>query len=122
MGLSNGSLSYNVKVLETQNRLKVHRANNNKITRFYPIEFDDNNEFTCSVVDEINHQTSKKIIITLLVAFKGHCILKQLSMLVNRSPSTVYWHLKRMLAKQIVSVIEDKQNHIKLYSLCDKKR
>jgi predicted transcriptional regulator len=96
--LSNGSLSWNIKVLEAQNRLRVSRTSNGN-THLYPISFD---EKAFSLLAEIRREKTKEIIFVLLVAKNGYCTMKEISRAIKKAPSTTWWHLKRMYLKGIV--------------------
>ena len=85
--VSNGLLSWNVKVLETQ---KKH---------LYPAYLD---EHICSLLTEIRREKTKEIIFVLLAAKGGYCTIKEISTAIKKAPTTTWWHLKRMHLKGIV--------------------
>ena len=96
--VSNGSLSWNVKVLETQKKVRVSRSGNGN-THLYPVYLD---EHICSLLTEIRRKKTKEIIFVLLAAKGGCCTVKEISTAIKKAPTTTWWHLKRMHLKGIV--------------------
>ena len=96
--LSNGSLSWNIKVLEKQNKLRISRTSNGN-THFYPVDLDEN---TCILLTDIRRKRAKEIIHVLLVAKDGYRTVKEISNTIKKAPSTTWLHLNKMYLKKIV--------------------
>lgn len=110
-GLSDGSLSYHVKVLERQGKLKVSRTN--RVTHFCSVKLDD---FTCSIASEIAQSTPSQII--ALLTNSSSCSLGGIADEIHKARSTVCWHLQRMHRKGLVLKTRNHASHSVSYSLC----
>lgn len=110
-GLSDGSLSYHVKVLEAQGKLKVSRTN--RVTHFYSVKLDD---FMCSIASEIAQCTPFQII--ALLTNCSPCSLGGIADEIHKARSTVCWHLQRMHRKGLVLKTRNHASHSVSYSLC----
>ncbi len=101
-GLANGVLSYHLKILEESRRIKVNR-DENRVTRYYPKSI-KTKEF--HVIAYIRNSTTRQIIQLLLK--QGHSTFKDIVKHTNKVPSTVSWHLKRLVNVKIISVSHNK--------------
>jgi predicted transcriptional regulator len=107
-GLANGVLSYHLKILEESRRIKVNR-DENRVTRYYPKNI-KTKEF--HVIAYIRNNTTRQIIQLLLK--QGHSTFKDIVKHTNKVPSTISWHLKRLVNVKIISVSHNKLHVYKI--------
>jgi predicted transcriptional regulator len=98
-GSSNGVLSYHLAELERSGHIRVDRKKG--VTRYYLIHISSQ---VSKIIGHIKHPTSRQLLSFL--AEKGPCRLDELVQLTNKAPSTLSWHVKRLLES---GVIERKQ-------------
>jgi predicted transcriptional regulator len=96
--LTNGVLSYHLKILEESRSIKVNREGI-KMTRYYPKNI-KTKEF--HVIAYTRNNTARQIIQLLLK--QGHSTFKDIVKHTNKVPSTISWHLKRLENGKIISV------------------
>ena len=100
--LTNGVLSYHLKILEESRSIKVNREGI-KMTRYYPKNI-KTKEF--HVIAYTRNSTARQIIQLLLK--QGHSTFKDIVKHTNKVPSTISWHLKRLENGKIISVSHKK--------------
>jgi len=108
-GISNGVLTYHLDLLNKSNLIKVYRRS--RMTRYYPMsilteEFD--------VIGFMRQHTARQII-TLLLEHEL-CTFNEIVEYTKKAPSTISWHLKRLVDAGLVS-IQDEKGY--LYRLVD---
>lgn len=107
--LSNGVLAYHLAALEKENIVLVERQK--RVTRYYPVNTPENELQT---IKYIRHRPVREIISFLMV--HEYCTFGELVRIMEKAPSTVSTHLKRLKEAGIVSVRYGETN---LYSLSD---
>jgi DNA-binding transcriptional ArsR family regulator len=107
--LSNGVLAYHLAALEKENIVLVERQK--RVTRYYPVNTPKNE---LQIIKYIRHRPVREIISFLMV--HEYCTFGELVRIMEKAPSTVSTHLKRLKEAGIVSVRYGETN---LYSLSD---
>jgi predicted transcriptional regulator len=92
---SNGVLSYHLAELEGSTRIKVDRKRG--VTRYYPLYISTE---ISKIIGHIRNSVSRQII-SLLVQNNG-CTLGEIAACTMKAPSTVSWHLQRLINAGIV--------------------
>ncbi len=92
---SNGVLSYHLTELERSNLIKVDRRRG--ITRYFPIHMPIE---ISKIIGHIKHPTSRQILSFLVE--NGPCRLDELIQFTNKAPSTLSWHVKRLLESGVI--------------------
>jgi predicted transcriptional regulator len=96
-GLSNGSLTYNLKKLEDSRSIIVNRTGNNR-TSYYP----RNIKITeLHIIENLGNSIDRRIVQYLLE--QGQSTFYDIVNHSKRSPSTVSWHLKRLKNGKVVT-------------------
>lgn len=103
-GLSNGVLSYHIKILERMGRILVDRKEKNNTTRFFPLGIEKQDS---EIIAFLRNKTSQKILKILLE--NKEISFNEIADKLDKVPSTVSWHLKRMKDCNIVEI--NKINH-----------
>ena len=109
-GLVNGVLTYHLAALEKADVVKVDRQA--RMTRYYPLSVSDGES---AVLKYIRHEPVREIM--LFILDHSMCTFGEIVEHVNKAPSTVSSHLKRLKEAGIVSV---RYGEYHLYSLADK--
>jgi len=107
-GVSNGVLSYHLKLLDNSGKVRVYRVNN-RVTRYFSHDF---STLESNVIGLLRQNTTRKIIVYLLE--NGHCGFNDIVNYINKVPSTVSWHLSRLKEANIIKV-RHKQNELSSY-------
>jgi predicted transcriptional regulator len=107
-GMSFGLVSYHLSYLAKYNLIREARDGNH--VRYYPITFDINDERLLALL----RQRSVRIILLFILTHEG-CSHQEICREMNLSPSTVTWHLNKLIDDGIV--ISDKKSSHKVYSL-----
>ncbi len=94
-GSSNGVLSYHLAELERSGYIRVDRKKG--VTRYYPIHISSQ---VSKIIGHIKHPTSRQLL-SFLVEI-GPCRLDELVQLTNKAPSTLSWHVKRLLESGVI--------------------
>ena len=92
---SNGVLSYHLSNLERSEHIRADRKKG--VTRYYPIHISSH---VSKIIGHIKHPTSRQLL-SLLVQ-NGPCRLDELVQLTNKAPSTLSWHIKRLLESGVI--------------------
>jgi predicted transcriptional regulator len=95
-GLSNGVLSYHLAELEESKCIKVDRRS--RVTRYYPLHISAE---ISKIIGYIRNSVSRQIV-SILCQNNG-CTLGEITAFTNKAPSTVSWHLQRLVSAGIVS-------------------
>lgn len=95
-GLSNGVLSYHLAELEESKVIKVDRGR--RVTRYYPLHISAE---ISNIIGYVRNSVSRQIV-TILSQSNG-CTLGEIAAFTNKAPSTVSWHLQRLVKAGIVS-------------------
>jgi predicted transcriptional regulator len=92
---SNGVLSYHLAHLERSEHIRVDRKKG--VTRYYPIHISLQ---VSKIIGHIKHPTSRQLLSFLV--HNGPCRLDELVQLTNKAPSTLSWHIKRLLESGVI--------------------
>lgn len=109
-GLINGVLTYHLAALEKASVIKVDRQS--RITRYYPVNIPDHES---QVLGFVRHEPAREIISFILQ--QDMCTFNELVDHVQKAPSTVSSHLKRLKDAGLVSV---RYGEYQLYSLSNR--
>jgi predicted transcriptional regulator len=113
-GMSNGTLAHHLRVLEEAGRIKVQRLDHLGKTRYFSVAVSDEET---GIIGCAKNSTAKEMM--LLMLDSEFCTFNELVEGVGKSPSTVSWHLKRLVGANVVRV---RNGEISLYSLADRSR
>ena len=108
-GLANGTLEYHLKMLEKSYRVRVERQEGRR-ARYYPISFSSDE---AHITGYVRNNVARQIVYFILR--HDLCTFGEIVAHVNKAPSTVSWHLKRLTEGGIVSVRYRQDYH--LYSI-----
>jgi predicted transcriptional regulator len=97
MGLVNGVLTYHLTMLERSHSIKVERKS--RITRYYPLGITAEES---DVIGYLKTGTARRIIVHILK--QELCTFKELVAHVNKAPSTISWHLRKLADAGIISI------------------
>lgn len=111
-GLPNGTLSYHLRELEEAARIKVRRIDHLGKTRYYSASVPDSET---NIIACVKIATARQIILVLID--REFCTFSELVSSVDKSPSTISWHLKRLISSGIVGV---RHGELSLYSLAER--
>ncbi|SRR5579885_76360 len=112
VNISNGSLAHHLRVLEESNRIKVDRKNGLGRTRYYSLNVSDAES---KIIGFIKNSTTRQII--LLMLEQEFCTFSEIVDYAKRSPSTISWHIKRLVDRGIVNV---RYGEFTLYTLVNR--
>lgn len=113
-GMSNGTLTHHLRVLEEAGRVKVQRVDHLGKTRYYSMAVSDEET---RIIGCAKNSTAKEMMFLMLE--REYCTFSELVEGVKRSPSTVSWHMKRLVAANVVKV---RNGEFSLYSLSDRNK
>ena len=108
-GVSNGVLSYHLKILSNSGKVQVHKVNN-RTTRYFS---HDVSIVESNLVGLLRQTTTRRIIIYLLES--GPCGFIDIVNYTKKTPSTVSWHLSRLKDTNIIKV--RRQNELNYYEI-----
>ena len=108
--LVNGVLTYHLSALERSDAIKVDRGS--RMTRYYPLSIPDNES---SILKFVRHEPVRQIVHFILES--DMCTFSEIVNHVQKAPSTVSSHLKRLREANIISV---RYGEYQLYKLSDK--
>ena len=108
-GLSNGVLSYHLRLLDNSGRIRINRVNN-RVTRYFSYDVSTHESY---VIGLLRQETTRKIILYILE--KGECGFNDIMIHTRKIPSTISWHLTRLKAANIVKV--RRQNEFNYYEI-----
>ena len=109
--LKNGVLSYHLTILEKLNKIRIDRQNN-RVTRYYIVDITKEDS---DIIGCFRNRVTRKIAIFILQ--HDSCIFNEIVDHINKAPSTVSWHLKRLRNAGIISVTSGEKHH--LYRVVD---
>ena len=109
-GWVNGVLTYHLAALERESVIKVDRQS--RMTRYFPLSIPDNES---SILKFVRHEPIRQIVLFILE--NDMCAFNEIVDHLQKSPSTVSSHLKRLREADIISV---RNGEYKLYKLTDK--
>lgn len=95
--LSNGVLSYHLKILENTKKIIVKRQN--RITRYYPINL---SEQESSIISCMRQKGTREIAFFILE--HDRCSFTDIVEYTKKSPSSVSWHIKRLRESEMIVV------------------
>ena len=93
---NNGTLSYHLSRLERTNQIRVTRKKN--FTRYYPSSM---SQEVSNIIGFLRVPISRQIISLLVNNYDG-CTFDNFASSIMRVPSTIYWHLQRLIDAGIV--------------------
>jgi predicted transcriptional regulator len=106
-GLPNGTLTYHLSILEKKDHIRANRFNY-RTTRYYPIMIP---EQEMKIVDTLQNNITRQIAIYILE--NDSCTFSDIVEYVDKRPSTVSYHLKRLKDGNIVTSTKgQKQNSL----------
>ena len=114
-GLSNGTLSHILKALEISKYIVVSKVENKKVVSYFPKETRTRES---RVMANLTNETDMKIVMNLLA--QGESSFTDITKHINKSPSTVSWHISRLRNANIVTSMHY-NNRLSTYKLKDKK-
>ncbi|MGC1133596.1 MAG: hypothetical protein WA941_12300, partial [Nitrososphaeraceae archaeon] len=114
MNLTNGVLSYHLRILERSKKIRVHRIRN-VLTSYYP----KGTKVTNWIVIEYLSNSIFLQLIKLMLKKKGFSKFMELQKHIDRSPSTTSWYIKKLKDAKIISV---SSNRPYKYSVINKAR
>jgi predicted transcriptional regulator len=111
-GLSNGSLSYTLRKLESSRRIIVNRTNN--ATAYYPKGIKSTE---LNIVENLRNNIDRRIVQHLLD--QGHSTFYDIVNHSERAPSTISWHLNRLKNRKLI-ISTSYHGEPKAYKIIDK--
>jgi predicted transcriptional regulator len=93
---ANGTMSYHLAELEKSSQIAVIRKKN--VTRYYP---SDMSQQVSNVISYLRNPISRQII-SLLVSKSDGCAFDEFTRSITRVPSTIHWHLQRLIDAGII--------------------
>jgi predicted transcriptional regulator len=108
-GLSNGVLSYHLRFLNNNGKIRVNRVNN-RVTRYFSYDVSPHESY---VIGLLRQETTRKIIMYILE--NGSCGFNDIMIHTKKVPSTISWHMARLKAANIIKV--RKQNESTYYEI-----
>lgn len=109
--LKNGVLSYHLTILERLNKIRIDR-HNNRVTRYYIVNISKEDS---DIIGCFRNRVTRMIAIFILQ--HDSCIFNEIVDHINKAPSTVSWHLKRLRDAGIISIISGERHQ--LYRIVD---
>jgi predicted transcriptional regulator len=110
--LKNGVLSYHLTILERLNKIRIDR-HNKRVTRYYIVNIPKEES---DIIGCFRNIVTRKI--AIFVLRHDLCTFNEIVYHINKAPSTVSWHLKRLRDAGILSIIYG-ENH-QFYTVADK--
>ena len=107
--LSNGVLSYHLRLLDNSGKIRVNRVNN-RITRYFSYDVSTHESH---IIGLLRQETTRKIILYILE--HGACGFHDIMIHTKKVPSTISWHMTRLKATNIVKV--RRQNEFNYYEI-----
>jgi predicted transcriptional regulator len=111
--LKNGVLSYHLTILERLNKIRIDR-HNKRVTRYYIVNISKEES---DIIGCFRNIVTRKI--AIFVLRHDLCTFNEIVYHINKAPSTVSWHLKRLRGAGILSIIYG-ENH-QFYTVADKR-
>jgi predicted transcriptional regulator len=98
-GLPNGTLEYQLKILESIHKVTSFRRSGRR-KGYFPIDFPADESH---ILEHIRNQVARQIVIFILE--NDLCTFDSILKNIKKAPSTLSWHLKRLSEAKIISVI-----------------
>jgi predicted transcriptional regulator len=114
LNLTNGVLSYHLRILERSKKIKVHRIRYG-LTSYYP----KGTKVTDWIVIEYLSNNIFLQLIKFILKRKGFSKFVEIQKHIDRSPSTTFWYIKKLKDAKIISVSTDRPYK---YSVINKAR
>ena len=109
--LGNGVLTYHLSILERIGKIRADRRKN-KITRYYLTGVPDEDTY---LIGQMKNKVSRQLILFILE--HDQCTFGEIVENSGKAPSTISWHLNRLLDAGIISVsLGDRSQH---YTIVD---
>ncbi|MCS6768246.1 MAG: winged helix-turn-helix transcriptional regulator [Candidatus Nitrosocaldus sp.] len=102
LGLTNGVLSYHLYRLENERLIRIERDGG--ITRYYTSDVDGEE---ANVLGMLRIPTARRILSYMLES-DNPCTLDELAFMLDKAPSTIFWHMKRLVEKGLVDKHENR--------------
>jgi DNA-binding transcriptional ArsR family regulator len=112
-GLCNGVLSYHINKIEKSKKVIVMRENR-RVTRYFSV-YASAEEIL--LIRWFRNCNTRQIILKSLLKHNNGCSFRELVHYTNKSPSTVFWHLKRLKEAKIISSRKDTPRYFVYYLL-----
>jgi predicted transcriptional regulator len=110
---TNGVLSYHLGKLEKSADIRVERQSNNRVTRYFIVDIPKKDS------DIIGYFRSKVVRNIVLFVLKNEfCTFNEIVDRIEKAPSTISWHIKRLKEAGIFS--SNNGNDRYLYSIADR--
>jgi predicted transcriptional regulator len=110
---TNGVLSYHLGKLEKSADIRVERQSNNRVTRYFIVDIPKKDS------DIIGYFRSKVVRNIVLFVLKNEfCTFNEIVDHIEKAPSTISWHIKRLKEAGIFS--SNNGNDRYLYSIADR--
>ncbi len=109
-GWVNGVLTYHLAALERADAIKVDRQS--RMTRYYPLSTPENES---AVLKFVRHEPVRDIVLFLLE--RDMCTFNEIVNHMQKAPSTISSHLKRLKEANIITV---RYGEYQLYKLTDR--
>jgi predicted transcriptional regulator len=106
IGLTNGALEYNLKILERTSQVKVDRQSG-KRARYYSVNIPADESH---ILGYVRNKVARQIV--LLILEHDLCTFRELVEHVSKSPSTVSGNLKRLSHAGIISVVHGQESQV----------
>ena len=112
-GITNGVLSYHLGKLEKSGDIRVERQSNNRVTRYFIVEIPKKDS------DIIGYFRSKVVRSIVFFVLKSEfCTFNEIVDHIEKAPSTIFWHIKRLKEVGILSTNNGSDRY--LYSITDR--
>ena len=112
-GISNGVLTYHLGKLEKSGDIRVERQSNNRVTRYFIVEIPKKDS---DVIGYIRGKVVRSIVFFVLK--NEFCTFNEIVDHIEKAPSTISWHIKRLKEAGILSTNNGSNRY--LYSIVDR--
>jgi predicted transcriptional regulator len=112
-GFTNGVLSYHLGILEKNGEIRVERQSNNRVTRYFIANIPKKDS---NIIGYFRSKVIRSIV--LFVLKNEFCTFNEIVDHVDKAPSTISWHIKKLKEAGILST--NHGNDRFLYSITDK--
>ncbi|MFN4336821.1 MAG: winged helix-turn-helix transcriptional regulator [Candidatus Nitrosocaldus sp.] len=96
LGLTNGVLSYHLYRLESEQMIRIDRDKG--MTRYYVSDVEYNE---AKILGMLRIPTTRRIV-SYMLENDGSSTLDELAFMLGKAPSTIFWHMKRLVEKGLV--------------------
>jgi predicted transcriptional regulator len=112
-GLTNGALEYHLKILEKTQQIMVDRQNGRR-PRYFPLDMEAEE---ARIMGHIRNKSSRQIVLFILE--HNLCTFGEILEYMKKAPSTISWHLKRLVEIDVISIIHGQE--LQLYKISNTK-